>query len=79
MRCAISSRAGQILAKGHLVIQKDENGELRLDFRTDGGKLIQGGTIDPDGDLTSASKVLFRQLFETWRMSDMTLTAKLNS
>jgi len=41
------------------------------------GKLIQGGTIDPDGDLTSASKVLFRQLFETWRMSDMTLTAKL--
>jgi len=53
---------------------KDENGELRLDFEQM-GKLIQGGTIDPDGDLTSASKVLFRQLFETWRMSDMTLTA----
>jgi len=34
MRCAISSRAGQILAKGNLVIH--ENGELRLDFRTDG-------------------------------------------
>jgi len=62
-------------SQGNLVIQK-ENGELRLDFEQMG--LIQGGTIDPDGDLTSA-KVLFRQLFETWRMSDMTLTAKLNS
>ncbi len=76
MRCAISSRAGQVLARGHLVIQKDENGELRLGFITDGGKLIQGGTIDPDGNLTEASKVLFRQFFETWRMSDITITAQ---
>jgi len=76
MRCAISSRAGQILAKV-IWSSKDENGELRLDFRTDGE--VNSGTNDPDGDLTSASKVLFRQLFETWRMSDMTLTAKLNS
>ena len=75
MRCAISSRAGQVLAKGRLVIQKEENGELRLCFRTDGGKFIQGGTIDSDGDLTSASEVLFRQFFETWGMSGMTLTA----
>lgn len=75
MRCAISSRAGQVLAKGHLFIQKDENGELRLCFRTDGGKLIQGGNIDSDGDLTSASEVLFRQFFETWGMSNMILTA----
>lgn len=75
MRCTISSRAGQVLAKGHLVIQKDENGELRLCFRTDGGKLIQGGTIDPSGELTDASEVLFRQFFETWGMSGMTLAA----
>jgi hypothetical protein len=76
MRCAISSRAGQVLVKGHLIIQKDENGELRLSFRTDGGKLIQGGIIDPDGDLATASQVLFRQFFETWRMSDITITAQ---
>lgn len=76
MRCAISSRAGQVLARGHLIIQKDENGELRLGFITDGGRLIQGGTIDPDGNLTEASEVLFRQFFETWRMSDITITAR---
>ena len=75
MRCTISSRAGQVLAKGHLVIQKDENGELRLCFRTDGGKLIQGGTIDSSGELIDASEVLFRQFFETWGMSGMTLAA----
>ncbi len=77
MRCDISSRAGQILAKGSLVIQKDENGELVLGFRTDGGKLIQGGTIGSDGDLSDASIVLFRQFFETWGMSDLTLTARV--
>lgn len=76
MHCAISSRAGQVLARGHLVIQKDENGELRLDFITNGGKLIQGGIVDPDGNLTQASEVLFRQFFETWRMSDLTITAR---
>ncbi len=74
MRCVISSRAGQVLAKGHLVIEKDNNGELRLCFRTDQGKLIQGGTIDPSGELTEASEVLFRQFFETWGMSGMTLS-----
>ncbi len=76
MRCAISSRAGQVLARGHLVIQKDENGELRLDFITNGGMLIQGGIVDPDGNLTQASEVLFRQFFETWRISDLTITAR---
>ncbi|MBD2181151.1 hypothetical protein [Aerosakkonema funiforme] len=76
MRCAISSRAGQVLARGNLAIQKDEDGELRLVLRTDAGTLIQGGTIPADGDLTSASQVLFRQLFETWGMSDVTITAK---
>ena len=77
MRCVISSRAGQILAKGHLVIQTDENGELRLSFKTDGGKLIQGGAVDPDGNLTEASHVLFRQFFETWKTSGMTLAAAI--
>jgi hypothetical protein len=78
MRCAISSRAGQVLATGQLVIHKDESGEMRLDFHTDGGRLIEGGTIDPDGDLTSASQVLFREFFETWKMTGVTLTAKSN-
>ncbi len=75
MRCTISSRAGQVLANGYLFIQKDENGELRLNLRTDRGKLIQGGIIDTDGDLTAASQVLFRALYETWGMSDITLSA----
>ena len=77
MRCTISSRAGQVLAKGHLVLQKDENDEVRLCFRTDGGKLIQGGTIDPNGELVDASEVLFRQFFETWKTSGMTLAAAI--
>ena len=76
MRCTISSRASQVLARGHLFIQKDENGELKLSFQTDGGTLIQGGAIDPDGNLTEASHVLFRQFFETWKMSGITLTAE---
>ncbi|MBW4638899.1 MAG: hypothetical protein KME05_11805 [Gloeocapsa sp. UFS-A4-WI-NPMV-4B04] len=75
MQCSISSRAGQVLAKGNLLIQKEENGELRLSFQTNGGKLIQGGIIAPDGDLTEASEVLFREFYETWRMSNITLTA----
>lgn len=78
MRCAISSRAGQVLARGNLLILPDETGDLKLCFRTDGGKLIQGGTVEPDGDLTAASKILFRQFFETWKMSDVTLTAGHN-
>ena len=78
MRCAISSRAGQVLARGHLVIQKDDNGELRLCFRTDGGKLIEGGTIDPDGELTGASEVLFREFFAAWGMSGMTLSVAIS-
>jgi hypothetical protein len=75
MRCNISSRAGQVLTSGHLLIQKEENGELRLNFRTDRGKVIPGGIIAPDGDLTSASQELFRAFFAMWGMSDITLTA----
>ncbi len=74
MRCAISSRAGQVLARGRLILHKSDEGELRLHLQTDGGKLIEGGIIDPDGDMTSASEELFRQFLEVWGMSDLTLT-----
>ncbi|MBD1863704.1 MULTISPECIES: hypothetical protein [Trichocoleus] len=76
MRCSISSRAGQVIAQGRLMLDKDENGDLRLNFQTDGGRVIPGGTIGPDGDLTPASQELFRQFRSTWRMIDCTLTAK---
>lgn len=78
MRCAISSRAGQILAEGQLFIESDEDGKLRLSLRTDRGKILQGGTIGADGDLATASEVLFRQFFEVWGMSDLTLVAKVS-
>jgi hypothetical protein len=77
MRCTISSRAGQVLAQGTLILHKGDDGELRLDLQTDGGRLIQGEIIDPDGDMTSASEGLFRQFFEAWGMSDLTLTVKI--
>jgi hypothetical protein len=74
MRCAISSRAGQVLARGSLILHQCDDGKLRLDLQTDGGKVIQGGIIDPDGDMKSASEELFRQFLEVWGMSDLTLT-----
>lgn len=74
MRCAISSRAGQVLARGRLVLHKDDEGNLRLDLETDGGRLFEGGIIDPDGDMKSASEGLFRRFLEAWGMSDLTLT-----
>ncbi len=74
MRCAISSRAGQVLARGRLILHKGDDGNLRLDLQTDGGKRLEGGIIDSDGDMTSASEALFRQFFEAWGMSDLTLT-----
>lgn len=76
MRCAISSRAGQVIAQGRLVMSKDENGELRLNFQTDGGRFIQGGIVAEDGDLGAASQELFRQFRSTWKMIECTLTAK---
>lgn len=83
MRCAIISRAGQVLANGRLILHLSDDGNLRLDLETDMGRLFQGGIIDPDGDMTSASVGLFRQFFEVWGMSDLTLTVtstgKLNS
>jgi len=73
MRCAIVSRAGQVLANGRLFLQP-EAGELRLNLETERGRLIQGGLVAADGDLAAASQVLFQQFFEVWGMSDLTLT-----
>jgi hypothetical protein len=69
MQCAVVSRAGQVLANVYLLPNQNEAGEWRLDLQTDGGRLIEGGMVGSDGDLTSASQVLFRQFFEVWRMS----------
>ncbi len=77
MRCMVVSRAGQVLARGSLVIHKSDSGELRLDLQTDGGRLIPGGIIDDDGDMTSASRELFNQFFAVWGMSNLTLTVNI--
>ncbi len=76
MRCSVSSGSGQVLANGQLFIQEDDEGDLRLSFRTDRGRLIEGGKIDADGNLMNASKDLFRQFFLTWGVMGITLTAK---
>jgi len=74
MRCAVVSRAGQVIANGRLLLCKNNEGEWQLNLQTDGGRVIEGGIVDPDGDMTVASKALFRGFFETWGMSDLTLT-----
>lgn len=74
MRCAVVSRAGQVIANGRLLLHQNDTGEWRLDLQTDGGRVIQGGIVDADGDMTAASQALFRGFFETWGMSDLTLT-----
>ena len=61
------------------MVHPEENGELSLCFRSDRGTLIKGGLVDSDGDLTSASEVLFEQLFEAWGMTDLSLTASSKS
>ena len=73
MRCEIRSRAGQVLAKGRLILHKGDDGELRLDLETEGGRLLQGGLIGQRGIWQTASEVLFRQFFQVWGMSDLTL------
>jgi hypothetical protein len=77
MRCVISSRSGQVLAHGRLMLHKDEEGQLRLDLETDGGRQIQGGIVGPDGDMAAASQGLFRQFFAVWGMSDLSLTVTI--
>jgi hypothetical protein len=74
MRCAITSRSGQVLARGKLSIHKEENGTMRLALETNGGTSIQGGIIGDDGDLTAASEELFQECYQTWRMTGLTLT-----
>lgn len=74
MRCTITSRAGQVLAYGRLFIRQQEDGSLRLDLETDRGRLLQGGTIAEDGDMTVASEILAEQFFDVWGMSDLTLS-----
>lgn len=77
MRCAITSRAGQVLARGQLLLQATEEGELRLDLQTDGGRRIEGGLIGEDGDMTAASQELFNQFFAVWGLSNLTLTVTI--
>jgi hypothetical protein len=74
MRCAVVSRAGQVLANGRLRLSINEAGEQQLNLETDGGRLIQGGVVTPDGDMSAASQDLFKQFFSVWGMSDLTLT-----
>jgi hypothetical protein len=79
MECAIISRAGQVLARGKLILHQEEDDRIRLNLKTYGGKLLQGGIVDDDGDLTAASEVLFKECFDTWRMTGLTLTVTIRS
>ncbi len=79
MECAIISRAGQVLARGRLILKQDDNGKTRLNLETRGGKLIEGGFVGEDGDLGAASQVLFDNCFATWRMTGLTLTVNISS
>lgn len=74
MRCTIISRAGQVLAYGRLFIREQEDGSLRLDLETDRGRILPGGLVSEDGDMTEASEVLAEQFFDVWGMSDLTLS-----
>ena len=74
MECAIISRAGQVLARGKLILQLQEDGKTRLNLETNGGKLIEGGLVSEDGDLKEASEILFENCFNTWRMTGLTLS-----
>ena len=78
MECAIISRAGQVLARGKLILEKEAEG-TRLNLETRGGKLIEGGLVDEDGDLGAASEVLFANCFETWRMTGLTLKVVISA
>ena len=79
MECAIISRAGQVLARGRLILKQDEQGKTRLNLVTRGGKMIEGGFVGEDGDLGAASQVLFDNCFATWRMTGLTLTVNISS
>jgi len=74
MRCTIISRAGQVLAYGRLYVRPEEDGTLRLELETDRGRVLSGGLISEDGDMTVASEILADQFFDVWGMSDLTLS-----
>jgi len=78
MECEIISRAGQVLARGKLILEAEENG-TRLNLKTGGGKLIEGGFVSEDGDLGAASEVLFANCFATWRMTGLTLKVVISA
>ena len=78
MECAIISRAGQVLARGKLILKQEEAG-TRLNLETRGGKLIEGGFVSEDGDLGAASEILFENCFATWRMTGLTLKVVISS
>ncbi|MEL6383490.1 MAG: hypothetical protein AAFQ89_13765 [Cyanobacteria bacterium J06626_18] len=73
MRCTITSRAGQVLAYGRLFIRQQGGEGLRLDLETDGGRVLEGGLLSEEGDMTEAGRVLSEQFFDVWGMSDLTL------
>ncbi|MDJ0648598.1 MAG: hypothetical protein QNJ60_07805 [Xenococcaceae cyanobacterium MO_188.B19] len=77
MECAIISRAGQVLARGKLFLQQEEDGKTRLNLKTNGGKLIAGGIVGENGDLSDASTELFNNCYATWRMTGLTLTINI--
>lgn len=77
MECAIISRAGQVLARGKLFLDREAENQMRLNLKTNGGKLISGGIVGDDGDLSAASEVLFQNCYETWRMTGLTLTVTI--
>jgi len=76
MRFAVVSSSGQVLARGTLCILEDAEGDLILAFRTERGKVIEGGKIDADGDLQEAGQKLLRSFFQVWGMTGLTLTSQ---
>jgi len=76
MRFAVVSSSGQVLARGALCVLEDADGDLILAFRTDRGKVIEGGKIDANGDLEEAGQKLFRSFFQVWGMTGLTLTSQ---
>ncbi|MDJ0531619.1 MAG: hypothetical protein QNJ70_03835 [Xenococcaceae cyanobacterium MO_207.B15] len=77
MECSIISRAGQVLARGKLFLSQEEDGKTRLNLKTNGGKLIAGGIVGEDGDLSAASDELFNNCYATWRMTGLTLSINI--
>jgi predicted amino acid dehydrogenase len=77
MQCTVISRSGQVLARGKLILHQEEPAKMRLNLKTNAGRLIEGGIVDESGDLTSASEVLFEQCYQTWGMTGLTLTVTI--